>query len=866
MQGCARALVLSVSIALLGFDSSRQQAVATRTRQPPVIDGDLSDPVWGQAAPFDDFTQQIPDEGKPPSQRTEVRILYDDRAVYFGIRCFDTDPTTLVANLTRRDRDSYSDTLWLDIDTRGDHRSAFHFELNAAGVQRDGIRTGDVPELGGVDWNWDAIWQSAVRRDSEGWAAEIAIPLAELRYQSGRPVTWRMEIRRFIARRSETDQWIFIPRMDFSEMFKYGPLVGLTELPSPHALRLTPFVVGRLRSRQSPAELMLPRGNDFSTRAGLDATYGVTSNLALKATLLPDFGQVEADEVKLNLTTFELRFPEKRPFFLEGANLFLLINQFGLPVDTQPFYSRRIGAAPPNPYLAGGTLVDAPGATGAQLLGAGKLAGRIGSRVDVALLDAVTGAESASIRRPPTPTVDGAPVQSDPETQGVAPVTNFLIGRLSAALANGVTGGALVTSVLRKEKKGSLGIDGQCPPNGGLASPEGRCTHDATSAALDLKYTSEDGGTLGLASVFGSIISRGPARTFRDGTVIGSGDAGLGWLAQIARWRGHAVGRLVYEAESPRIDLNDAGFFAQQNVHRVLGEVGWREFNWGPWRKTSILLNLSGKNSWDGVRTARLIDLNGSFDWKNVWTTVLHLERVPGTFDNRETKDGARTQRADQWGVAWNLNTNRTRPFYAEMQGSSFTTWRGYSLSVSGSLVYRPSGHFDVTLTPTLDRVTGDPRFIETPTLPDGSKPYRFGLQNALAPGATLRTTFTFAPNMTLQTYGQLFIASIRYDQLFDISMRGAKANLYLSDLLPVQGDPAVYNKSVPALNFNAVFRWEYLRGSVLFLVYARSQAGRSLLGEDGQPVSPPVLDLGALGRGPIENIFLAKMSFSWAR
>src|SRR6516162_940202 len=224
------AVILGLPVQSAPLVQPEQFAVATRTLRPPKIDGNLSDPVWAQAVPFTDFTQQDPDEGQKPSQKTEVRILYDDRAIYFGIRCFDSDPPTIVANLTRRDRDTFSDTIWLDIDTRGDHRSAFHFEVNAAGVQRDGIRTGDRPDLGAIDWEWDAIWQSAVQRDSQGWTAEIAIPLSELRYESGLPVTWRMEIRRFIGRRSETDQWIFIPLLEFSEMFKYGPLVGFSEL------------------------------------------------------------------------------------------------------------------------------------------------------------------------------------------------------------------------------------------------------------------------------------------------------------------------------------------------------------------------------------------------------------------------------------------------------------------------------------------------------------------------------------------------------------------------------------------------------------------------------------------------------------
>src|SRR6266851_8259019 len=350
------ALSLTLSVESAVFASLEHVAVATRTSQSPNIDGNLSDPVWAQAVPITDFTQQAPDEAQAPSQRTELRILFDDRAIYFAVHCFDTDPKTIVANMTRRDRNSFSDAIWLDIDTRGDHQTAYHFELSAAGVQRDGIRTGDAIEDGAVDWEWDAVWDSSVRRDSEGWTAEIAIPLAELRYSDKEATTWRMEIRRFIGRRSEMDQWIYIPRLQSSEMLWYGPLVGLEGLPPSHNLRLMPFVLQRTRIRRSPPELQMIRGTDEGVSAGLDAQYGVTSNLTLNATVLPDFGQVEADEVKLNLTTFELTYPEKRPFFLEGLNQYILYLQSGRPQSNQLFYSRRIGAAPPGPFIPSGGL------------------------------------------------------------------------------------------------------------------------------------------------------------------------------------------------------------------------------------------------------------------------------------------------------------------------------------------------------------------------------------------------------------------------------------------------------------------------------------------------------------------------------
>jgi hypothetical protein len=192
--------------------------------------------------------------------------------------------------------------------------------------------------------------------------------------------------------------------------------------------------------------------------------------------------------------------------------------------------------------------------------------------------------------------------------------------------------------------------------------------------------------------------------------------------------------------------------------------------------------------------------------------------------------------------------------------------------------VFRPSGRFEVSLTPTLTRVTGDPRWVasrtncspqSSATNPDGSKTYCLGLQSAVGAGVTLRTVLTFMPTMTLQTYAQLFLSSVRYGQLFEATKFGPKPNIYLSDLGPSAGNPSDFYSRDSVLNINVVFRWEYLPGSVLFLVYTRYQAGgRASLQVDseGQKIRPPVLDFGALGRGPIEDVFLVKASYYFAR
>jgi len=337
------------------------------------------------------------------------------------------------------------------------------------------------------------------------------------------------------------------------------------------------------------------------------------------------------------------------------------------------------------------------------------------------------------------------------------------------------------------------------------------------------------------------------------------------------------VSRLQYLAFAPRLDLNDAGFLRQQNAHTIIFEAGWREFGLGPTRRIYPSIILNGTNSWDGVRRDRVFDLQIQTDWENVWYTELHLKRFPTIFDDRETTDGARTEKADGWGIDWTWRTDRTRTFYSELTGSARATWHGYALSGSESAVFRPSGGFEISLTPTLDRVTGDPRWVrssnncqvQSSLNPDGSKTYCFGLQNALALGLTLRTILTFTPMMTLQTYAQLFFSSVRYGQLFETSKFGAKPYIYFGDLGPSMGNPSDFDTRDSVLNLNAVFRWEYLPGSFLYLVYTRSHAGGLAppqLDSRGQRIRPPVLDFGALGRGSIEDVFLVKLSYYFAR
>jgi hypothetical protein len=350
---------LTVHAALEG-ENATKSVVAVRTTHAPVIDGSLGDDVWKAAPPDDRFRQRRPAEGQAATERTEVRILYDDDALYVAIRCHDSNPSGIVSRLTRRDREVHSDWVSIAIDTRHDHRSALVFELNAAGVQLDGQFFDD----GNFSADWDAVWQGAVTIDGGGWNAEFAIPFTVLRFSSADVQQWGFQIHRLLARKNEEIVWSFISGTQQGWTSHFAHIDGLKGLRSRRAFELRPYAVARVETRTERGNpiLGIPGHTAEGTPdLGGDVKIGLTSGLTLDATINPDFGQVEADEVVLNLSRFETFFPEKRPFFLEGRDVF--------QTPLQLFYPRRISG---------------------RIWTAAKLTGNVSDRVSIGALTALS--------------------------------------------------------------------------------------------------------------------------------------------------------------------------------------------------------------------------------------------------------------------------------------------------------------------------------------------------------------------------------------------------------------------------------------------------------------------------------------------
>jgi len=334
-------LILLSSTLLFWLSAEELEISALETSRPISVDGDLSEPHWQKAQKVTGFTQREPAEGESASEPTELRILYDDDNLYIGVICLDSQPHRIVANQMRRDGVLMNDDYFeIFIDSFHDHRNAFYFAVNPLGAKRDGLIR---DEGNSINWDWDGIWKVRAKNNERGWTAEIAIPFYTLRFQKGRSLSWGINFGRHIARKREESYWSPVLR-DYGWYGKYkisffGHLSGLDNVKQGKRAHLMPYLIGGGDQQE--------RGDPFSTSGdlGIDLKYRLTSNLTADLTINTDFAQVEADQEVFNLTRFSLFFPEKRGFFLEGADIFRLGERYREhePPSTLFFFSRNIG-------------------------------------------------------------------------------------------------------------------------------------------------------------------------------------------------------------------------------------------------------------------------------------------------------------------------------------------------------------------------------------------------------------------------------------------------------------------------------------------------------------------------------------------
>ena len=310
-------------------------AEAVRVDRAPKLDGTLDDQIWQSAKPITDFRQREPQEGEPATEKTEVRILYTRHAVYFGIHCFDSSPSRIIATELRRDvSQDLDDHFEILINSNNNHRGAYVFEINPLGAQGDGL-VEEQSSSDGTDFDsgWDGVWTSEARITSDGWTATVEIPFSTLNFTKSQEVVWGVNFKRFIRRKNEEDLWAAYRRtFGLTKVSQVGELTGITDIGSGRLFIVKPYGLAEYDKQTG-------QNTAFPLTGGVDVKYGIRSNIVLNLTGNTDFSSTEADQEQFNLTPFPIFIPEKRQFFLENASVF----NFDMGDQDKLFFSRQIG-------------------------------------------------------------------------------------------------------------------------------------------------------------------------------------------------------------------------------------------------------------------------------------------------------------------------------------------------------------------------------------------------------------------------------------------------------------------------------------------------------------------------------------------
>lgn len=422
-------LLLVQSVLYAGTDPERVLSAA-KVQAPPKIDGLLQEDIWKTAPVAENFIVNSPDYGAPSAYKTKVFVAYDNNALYIGAYLYD-NPALVRKQLTARDGESRQDVDFFSVffDTYNDDQNGFQFLVTSRNVQSDGRLSPNRSSQFGPpsDYSWDAVWESKVTMQSDGWVVEMRIPYFSLRFAKKDNQNWGVNFQRYVRRSNESSYWNKINPNENGFVNQFGLLRDLENLTPPLRLSFLPYVTSGYRTTPTASG----RFNEFLRNGGMDVKYGVNESFTLDMTLIPDFGQVISDNVINNLSPFEVQFQENRPFFTEGTEIF---NKAGL------FYSRRVGATPSGYYKVrrmGSTdstrIVSNPGVV--QLLNATKFSGRTRKKLGIGIFNAVGAAMYGEVENLNTKTIER--IQTEPFTNySLVVLDQALKGRSSITLTN----------------------------------------------------------------------------------------------------------------------------------------------------------------------------------------------------------------------------------------------------------------------------------------------------------------------------------------------------------------------------------------------------------------------------------------------
>lgn len=805
------------------------------TGPPPQVDGLLDDAVWATAPIISDFVQKDPDEGKAPSVGTQVRLLYDDDALYVAARMFRPDARAIRRSISRRDTDSDAEVFMISLDPYLDRQTGYSFSINSGGVRGDWYHPQD--QEGDREGQYDPVWGAHARVDEQGWSAEMRIPFSQLRFNAGDNQVWGLQLTRTIPDKNEKNQWVLIPRDVAGFFSQFGHLHGISGIPPARRLELLPYVTGGLTYRAN-VDSRNPFEDRSSGRVGGDLKMGLGPNLTLNLTVLPDFGQVEADPADVNLSAFETVFTERRPFFTEGEEALTgLAQNFILrPVY---FYSRRIGAPPRG--STSGDFVEQP--SNPTILSAAKITGRLKSGLSIGVLAAVTPRETAR-------SYDSLPDSFN--EVAVEPPSTFTVVRLQQEFGSQQSNAGLNLTHAHHF------VDEQ----GGLRDILAR---DAFAGGMDFKLRTQQGkyeltGFIGASYVEGGSaaiarLQRGSAHYFQrpdqDHIRFNPGRTSLsGYTISLRHDKNagrYTVWGIQLLARSPGFEINDLGrmqtaddidFNADLGLRNTRPLKSFRFYNFG----------FATRSGWNfgGIRQYSTASVNSSITFNNFMRASLNFNQNFRSLSDVLTRGGPLMGTPNSLSISSGLNSRSNRPVtWSANLNHSNDELGGWSWTARATLSVRPGARWQASVDPTYTRSADARQYVTTRSggsaATFGSR-YIFAFVERSQLSMRLRLNYAVTPNFTVEAYAEPFAASGAYSKFGELSAarsrllreyggagtgtaigRNADSSYTVTD--------GAESFSLPNLDFNRlsfrsnlVLRWEWLPGSTAYLIWQNNR------------------------------------------
>lgn len=855
-------LILSILLIPVGFTYAQNldsllnnkrvyQTVNIGETPIPKIDGVLDDEIWKLGEWHGDFTQQQPVGGARGSEDTYVKVLYDYSNLFVAIVCQDDEPDLIRDIFDRRDALS-GDMTGIAIDSYYDKRTAFEFNLSAAGQKMDLKHSGDYV----WDMNWNAVWDGATSKNDTAWVAEMKIPFSQMRYANQEEHIWGMHVWRWIERKFEEDQWQFIPREAPAMVYLFGELKGVENIRSSRQVELLPYVLSSYEKYVDGAGV-----DGFKVNGGIDAKVGISSDFTLDLTINPDFGQVEADPSVLNLTSYETFYEEKRPFFLEGNEIF----DFELDGDI-PYYSRRIGSAPIFPRSFDTyEISEIPNQT--TILGAAKLTGKSKKGLSVGVVEGLTAQET------------GVATNEDGEEKDiqVAPLSNYFSSRVKQEFNEGTT---IVG--------GTFSLVNRISPDSDIRN---LLPSAAVSGGVDLLHYWDNKNYFVEVKAIGSQLQgsseailrkqTGPIHRYQrpdaDYLEVDSLKehlSGHGGVVQVGKKGGKINFNLQGQYRSPGLNLNDMGYIREADFFGEGADVSYKMNDPGSWiRNYTVRVFQEARWSFGGEHTGN--EVGSSFTLMNnkLWNFNLSYTYDFSHLNIRELRGGPALRIDGEHMFGGYVSTDRSKNISGNA-GLHYMTFPGtdsHREVIHAGITWLPIRKIRLSAVASIDSRKYHQQYVNT-LMGSSETLYITGAIDQNSTSFTFRGELFLTPELSLQYYGSPFYSVGKYEDFMRVDQSHAKEMDQRVKPLDVSYDEAensyyfdynneswsFHNPDFSFMQFrsNLVFRWEYKLGSTLYLVWAHDRSGF-------ESVYNPISDItGDLFGVQGNNVFMLKFNF----